>query len=222
MTLILTAFCKDGVCVCADKRYRIEEDKGAIKLEDNHKKIYKFTCIPLIVFNHGLNIINNKSWDGFCIDYERSNRWRNMNMYQIANDFWKFLEKDIQEELKRQKQKSNNKTKAVSFDLFGKTEYDEKYNGHELYWYFKDGQTGFEFIHNNRLRKEGLIRSGDGKKYLIQFLDKDIKYKKIDYWEELSISQARGILESIFTVAIKEQDRLKGNEFSKNYDIESI
>jgi len=41
MTLILTAICKDGTCVCADKRYKITASDGSVKYESSDRWVGK-------------------------------------------------------------------------------------------------------------------------------------------------------------------------------------
>ena len=84
MTLILTAICKDDICVCADTRY--VDKKWTDGFKDGFDKLYKFKTYPLIIFNHGVNKFGEKYWDDFCLEYEKSEDWRNKDLKSISED----------------------------------------------------------------------------------------------------------------------------------------
>ncbi len=99
MTLILTAISKNGICICADKRYRIKTVDGSIKIDDNNHKVFRLNDLSLVIINHGINNIKNRDWKDYCSDYKSSGRWKGKNQFQIVNDFKEFIEKDAIGEL---------------------------------------------------------------------------------------------------------------------------
>lgn len=213
MTLILTALSKNGICVCADRR----NTKPDSTHENSLYKIYLFKNIPLIIFNHGVNKFNNKSWNEYCSEYEKSGRWENHNLYEISDDFKKFVEKDIELELQRNFHKGLTKYTTTAFDFCGKTVYNVNFKRYELFWTYDSGGLRLE-----RPPLGKLVLSGDGKNYLKSYLDKNGNINKDRYWENLDITQAKNELERLFSVAAKEQKRLVGNEFSDEFDFECI
>ena len=147
--------CQNGICVCADKRCRTWDKNGLKKYVDNLNKIYKFDNKPLVIFNHGINRFNSKSWRTCCSDYENSYRWIDKNLIQIVDDFKNFIEPEIQYELRynaKNKQLdftdfSNN----VGFVLCGKGSRDNKFLIKELFWSLDS---------NNRLICQSLSHKG--------------------------------------------------------------
>lgn len=208
MTLILTALCEDGICICADKRYKIKNN-GLVKFEDNHNKIFKFRNNCILIFNHGINKFKNKSWEMFCSDYEKSDQWIGKNLCWIVEDFKNFIEDGIRDELK-----NNKLDNAVGFVLCGRTSCQYDFEIYELFWSFNSGD-----LHFLRNPHKGLVRSGDGKKYLDNCISKNKQYDTIEYWEKINTIQAENELKKIFSIAVEEQKRLNGDEFSEEFNI---
>ncbi|MFC1622599.1 hypothetical protein ACFL1Y_01220 [Patescibacteria group bacterium] len=210
MTLILSAICKDGVCVCADKRNT--ESDGTSK--DNLNKLYLFSNLPLIIYNHGVNKFNNKMWNEYCTEYERSNRWNNLNFHKICEDFGKFIKKDIEKQLKQNFNKGLVGSYLNSGFVFcGKSDYNTIFKIYELFWSHESQVE--RHTHGN------LVRSGTGDKYLERFF-KDNPINTNEYWEKLDIVQTKKELQEIFLNAVVEKNKLGGDEFSDNFDIECI
>jgi hypothetical protein len=211
MTLILTALCKNGICVCADTRYQLKNDEGLIKNKDGNNKIYKFVDdnISLIIFNHGINNINNKDWRIFCSNYVKSCLWKNKKLDQVAEEFKLFIEKDIQEELKKNKQDH-----TIGFVLCGKTIYDSDFDAYELWW-----DPNYNFF---PLKNEPIIKTGDGKKCLDDYLKSNNKLNTKKFWKSKNISEIEEELKQLFNVAVQEKKRLDLENFSDDYNIECI
>ncbi|KKS96374.1 MAG: hypothetical protein UV73_C0011G0046 [Candidatus Gottesmanbacteria bacterium GW2011_GWA2_43_14] len=215
MTLILTVLSKHGVCVCADKRYKTGSSSEPIKFEDTHKKIFKFKKIPLIIFNHGVNRFGNKYWDQFCEEYEQSDRWLNTNFIQIVDDFKNFIEKSVVNEVVKNLPDAN----VAGFVLCGKTTDDNKFKVKELFWQYKSNDICFIPIRH----KHNLIGSGIAYiKYLDNLIRSDNSLNKDDYWKKLTLDKAKKELEKLYSIAIKEKNKIGGDDFSDNYDIECI
>lgn len=216
MTLILTALCKNGICVCADKRIKTWTN-GVWKIEDSLNKIYKFSGIPLIIFNHGVNKFNNKSWREFCSDYDSSNRWRNKTIQSISKDFKNFIENDIVRQLRvnAKSMPGVDSVQKTAFVLCGKNIKDNTFEFHELYW-------SPNFM-SNSWEDTRLICSGEGyNKYLEQYLNDNSQSNTVEFWKTKDIEQARERIEELFSIAVSKKHESNGDEFSDNYDIECI
>lgn len=216
MTLILTALCKNGICVCADKRSRTWSGGREVNT-DNFKKIFQFKGSPIIIFNHGVNKFNGKSWDVLCSEYESTNRWRNKNLRDIALDFKDSIEVDL---LKQLCQNANNFPGNVSvttsaFVICGKDLQGGKFEFYELHW---SPKYSFGSWADTRI-----IGSGEGyKKYLESYLLSNSQSNSVEHWGAVNTTQAKEELKNLFAIALKEQRRLGGCTFSDNFDIKCI
>lgn len=215
MTLILTALCKNGICVCADKRVKTWTG-GTLKIEDNLNKIYRFNDIPLIVFNHGVNKFNNKSWREFCSDYDNSNRWKDKTIKLISEDFKSFIENDIVQQLRSNIQNMPNVSSVqnTAFVLCGRNIKDNIFEFHELYWSPK--------LTVNSWKDTRLICSGEGSKYLEEYLDNNSQSNTVEFWKTKNTDQAKEKIEELFSIAVSKRNQLNGDEFSDDYDVECI
>lgn len=217
MTLILTALCKNGICVCADKRSRTWTDGVLRRTEDNLNKIYKFNNTPLIIFNHGVNKFNNKLWREFCSDYESSSRWRDKVIELISEDFKNFIEDNVVRQLEHNIRNMPNVSniQQAAFVLCGKNVDNNNFEFYELYW-----SPEFTAISWKDTR---LVCSGEGyDKYLKQYLIDNSQSNTVQFWGAKNTTQAKEELKKLFSIAVEERKRLGGDEFSDNYDIECI
>lgn len=225
MTLILTTLCKRGICVCADKRNRTWNG-GQKKHEDNLNKIYEFKNTPLIIFNHSINKFSGKPWDRLCSEYENSGRWRNKDLIQIAEDFKDFVEDDIHAELKRNEKNkqlinSPDFNNTVGFVLCGKGLGDSKFKVKELFWSLNSNRK----LHCQPKRhKGGLVRTGIGIKYIEGYIRQSEggKLDTIPYWKGIKVANAKKELERLFNIAVAEQKKQGGDDFSDTFDIKCI
>lgn len=214
MTLILTALCKNGICVCADRRYTIKDNNGSVKFEDNHNKIYKFNKIPFMILNHGINRIKDRDWKIYCSKYEETNRWKGKNQFQITNDFLSFVEKEVVEELYTH---NDGTIYAIGFLLCGMTPFDSKYKINELFWLIDSNGIKFE-----TLRHRSFVKTGDARECLDVFLENNPDLNTEKYWKALDITKAEKELIKLFNIAVDEKKRLKRNDFSDEFDTERI
>lgn len=213
MTLILTAICKDGICICADRRYKY--DNGLT--EDKHKKTYKFQGITYVIAHHGLNEIDGKDWKTYCSEYEASGGWKNKSHFSIVNDFKDYMEDYVRKELSRHKDREKN---AMGFLLGGKQSTENKYKVSEIHWLRNNNETEFKLspIHTNK--KEPLIVSGSDwiKDYLKEYTEANPdQYKIIP-----KLKQAEKILNDLFEIAVTEKQKRKSGDFSDERDIEFV
>ncbi len=214
MTLILTALCKNGIYVCADRRRQIKRTNSLVENQDNFNKIYKFKNIPLIIYNHGLNQFNGKFWNVYCSDFERSKGYKGKNLKKIVNDFKNLIESDVLLQLERNKQEMSNlmDVHAAGFVLCGKTAYDSKYSVYELFW-----SPDLTLCHH-----KGIITgSGVGYKYSKNYVEQNIDLIASGFLKPNS-TEAKNELIKLFNIAIKEKKRLGGEEFSDEFDIDSV
>jgi len=205
MTLILTALCKDGICVCADTRY--VDKKWTKGFKDGFDKIFKFKSCPLIIFNHGVNRFNNKYWDEYCLEYEQLGQWIGKDLIQIADNFKDFINDDVERELKKSKAESN----VSGFVLCGKTPNNAKFKIKELYWSLAPEGVNFKPIR----WKKNIIGSGNGYiKYLHDLMKTDEKMNKDRYWKSMNINRAKKELGKLFSIAVEKKKDSRGEEFS--------
>lgn len=215
MTLILSTAHKNGVCVLADKRNITSN--GTIN--DNLYKIYKFGKIPLIIYNHGVNKFNNKTWEEYCHDYENKNKWIHYNFIGICSNFKKFIEENIRQELETNfNNKLSEEYTKSGFVFCGKTIRDAGFKIRELFWSFdSDGLNVEEKNHGN------LVLSGDGQECLKPYLDINKNIFTNEYWENLDETHAAEELKKLFLVGMESKNnQLCADEFSDEFDIECI
>lgn len=219
MTLILTALCKNGVCVCADKRSKTQSSQTTSNIDDNQYKIHSFKDGSLIFFNHGVNKFNKKTWRELCLDYENSNIWHDKNLEEISEDFKQFAGTEVKKQLESNLRNFPNieSLKASFFNLCGKNIQTGRFEMVELYWHIDS--KGFHFESKSH---RGFVRSGDGKKYTEKYVNSRNELNTIDYWENMDIVRAKEELCQLFSIAITEKKKLNGNEFSDEFNTECM
>lgn len=219
MTLILTSVCKDGICVCADKRYKKTDNKGVVRLEDNHYKIHSFQKIPYVILNHGINEIYGKDWKIYCQEYEDKGSWIDKNHLQIVDDFKEYVEEYVKKELERYRDVNKH---AVGFLLGGKPPSESNYKVSEIHWLLENDEIKFtppDVVHTRK--KDNLILTGndDAKAYLKEYIESN----KSQYSKISKVERAEKKLIKTFRLAVKaKQKSIIPNEFSDGCDIEVI
>lgn len=218
MTLILTAICKDGICVCADKRYKITGSDNSVKFEDTHNKIYKFQKIPYVILNHGINKIDGKDWKVYCLEYENSDNWVEKDHSQIVSDFKEFIEESVKKEFARYK---DNKKHAIGFLLGGKPTSESNYKISEIHWLLEKGEIKFtppDVIHTRK--KNNLIFTGDDdiKAYLKRYVESN----EAQYSKMTKVQRTDKKLTRLFNLAVKKKQKPDTEDFSDDYDVEII
>jgi len=218
MTLILTALCKNGICVCADRRYKKTDSNGAIRLEDNHNKIYPFQEIPYVILNHGINEICGKDWKIYCREYETSNDWEGKSHLQIVNNFKEYIGEVVKRELDRYKDKEKH---AIGFLLGGKPSSESKYKMSEIHWLRDKGITNpctTSYIHTYKRDPLLITGSDDIKAYLIRHIENNLG----DYSNISKFKNVKKKLVSLFDLAVKKKQRPDNEDFSDESDFEFI
>lgn len=161
--------------------------------EDNLNKIFRFKDIPIIIFNHGVNKVNNKFWDTYCSDYELSNKWKGKSLKEIALDFKEFVEKELLRQLSQNAINfPGNKNVTVSaFVVCGKDLSNNRFEFYELHWSHK---LSFSSWADTRL-----IGSGEGyEKYLDDYLRKHPQSNSIEFWGSIDTTKAKEELKKLF------------------------
>lgn len=216
MTLILTALCRKGICICADKRNQTW--RGGTKVNvDNLNKIFRFKNSPIIMFNHGVNKFNGKFWDVLCSEYEQTDRWKGKRLKDVALDFKEFIEAELIRQLDQNARNfpGNANVTTSAFVICGKDLYSGKFEFYELFW-----SPAHSFGSWNDTR---LIGSGEGyKKHLENYLNLHPQTNSTEFWGNINTVQAGTELRKLFLIALNEQKSVNGDDFSVNFDIDSI
>ena len=222
MTLILTAICDDDICVCADTRY--EDKKWPEGFRDGFDKIHKFNSYPLIIFNHGVNQFNGRYWDSYCQEYENSGGWGGKNLDVISEEFKKFIEPVVKQQLdfniKRWPNYGN--VRKSGFVLCGKNIQNNKLEMYEFFW---DPQPKFPEMYP----WSGVRLNGFGTGY-DEYLKSDLNHgpDKFVNWNTFNQRQIKSELERLFSIARerkKDRERknhMEGKEFSDDFIIKSV
>jgi len=219
MTLILAALNRNGACICADKRQKTRHINGSIVIRDDLYKIHEFNNAPLIIFNHGVNKFNGISWKTLCSNYENLNSWNGKNLEEASEDFRSFIETRIGQQLESNLHNFPNDSilRESFFNISGKDSEDGVFKMFELHW-----SIDSRGLHFKSDPHRGFVRSGDGKKYLKDYVDSRSELNSLPHWESMSNIQAKDKLVELFSVAIDERSRLEGDEFSDSFDLECV
>lgn len=201
MTLIIAAICKNGVFIRSDKRRKVINASGSIDCYDDMEKVFVSPDKRTIIYNHGINIINGKSWYDLAVKsakhIRQNSAWKIDRALDIIENT---ISADVLEEL------SNNQFSALcAFVLILKTK-GKKWRAGEISW-----ERGQDVKKSPRTR---FIRSGLGTKYL----HPSNKQMKNAYWESIRIIEAKQQIGLLWANAIKNQSNAQGNEFSPSYD----
>lgn len=216
MTLILTAICKDDIYVCADTRYVDQKWDNGFK--DDFDKIHKFDSYPLIIFNHGVNKFGEKYWNEFCLDYERTGGWKSKSLDLISEDFKKFIEPTVKQQLdfNVKLQPNDSDVRKSGFVVCGK---NIKNNKLEMYEFFWNPQPELPGMYPwNGIRLNGFGTGYDA------YLKSDLSSKpeKFIDWNTFNRAQIKNELERLFSIARERKNRRGGKEFSDNFIIKSL
>ena len=212
MTLILAAICKDDICVCADTRYVDQSWNNGFK--DGFDKIYKFVSFPLIIFNHGVNKFGEKYWRDYCLDYEKSGKWRGKNLKSISEDFKNFIGSVVLQQLDYNiKQYPDDiDARKTGFALCGKNSLNNDFEIYEYFWNPKPELP--EFYPWSGKRLNGFGTGYD--KYLKNDIDNLVN------WDAFNRVQIKHELEKLFSVARDRKNHIGGKELSDDFKIRSV
>ena len=195
-----------------------KKKKSEGDVDDNYNKLYRFGSLPLIIFNHGVNKFNNKIWNDFCLDYEKSNEWDGLNLNDMCNNFKYYINDDVRKELKKNYNSHRSLEYLVSAFVFcGKANRNTKNKIIELFWSYESRQLEFQ-----RIKHENLTRSGSGGKYLDEYLQSHSQIDTNEYWANLDIKEATEKLKNLFLIAVENKKNVGGDEFSDEFNFDSI
>ena len=201
MTLIIAAISKNGVVIRSDKRRKVMDALGVIQYYDDMKKVFISPDKRTIIYNHGINIINGKSWYDLAINLESAIRQDGAADIDTALDK---IEEAVSAEALAEV--SNNRLADLcSFVVILKTRANTWQAG-EIYWKRGEGVK--------RRRHGRIILSGLGSDY-VRISDKQWKN---DYWASIGRSEAKVQIGMLYTTAIRNQNKAHGDEFSPTYD----
>lgn len=199
MTLILAATCCDGIAVCSDKRRKCTTAER-ITYTDDLCKIYRFSTVDVLAYNHGINRILDRYWDRYLEDFEAAHAHVGMGFGDLVKQFKAFIGGSVLEELA-----GNRFADAVGF-VFCAPQPAVR----ELFW--KKDQPLIDRCHC------GLVRSGDGARYLVEYLSGHPELNTVEHWSRLTIEAGLSGLIDLFGEARAERQRQGGQEFSDAYD----
>ena len=207
MTLILTAVCKDGIAICADKR-RTVKTAHSTTYHDDLDKIYCFAEVDVIVFNHGINRLCQKDCRSYCSDFESTCWSQKLSFEELVDNFRSFIEPHIAKELL-----ANKFDDAVGFVFCAAVDKGAPVV-RELFW---KKSSPIE----DKTRR-GLVRTGHAARYLDRYLTDHADVNTVEYWKKLTTSEAISELKRLYEEAIKRRDDECGQEFSDTFDTHEL
>jgi hypothetical protein len=203
MTLILTSTCKNGIAMCADKRRTLKSNSG-IQYVDDLDKFYRFSRLEFVAFNYGVNRICGISWDRYLQEFEAKFMGDDARFDVVVDRFREFISPMVRNELNQ-----NQFDDCVGYVFLGSAA-----GGcpmvRELFW-----RRGF-VIKDKPL--SGLIRSGDGKKYLDKFLAENPEVNTTQYWLSMDVQEGVTLLQHLASIAAIEMHLAGGHEFSDEFN----
>jgi hypothetical protein len=201
MTLIITAISKNGVFIRSDKRRTVKDSSGSIQRFDDIEKVFISSDKKTIIYNHGINIINGKSWYDLAIKSAKDIRHDGASDIDAAlNKVEKAISADVLAKL------SNNQLDDFcAFVVILKTR-SNKWRAGEISWIRGQGPK------KSRLGR--FFWSGSGSKYLRP----SKKQREDAHWASIRMREAQAQIEQLYTIAIKNQSNAHGDEFSLTYD----
>lgn len=203
MTLILTATCRDGIAVCADKRRTVKTAQQTIH-KDELQKLYYFSKVAVLAYNHAINRIRGRDWDHYLKDFEAAFVRPDMDFDYLVEKFKDFFGSSVSHELA-----TNPFDDAVGF-VFCTTSQGAKPVVRELFW-----QKNRPLVDQPH---EGLIRTGVGGRYLNDHLAITPEVNTVRHWSQLTVEEGLSELIALFRKACEERLRQGGDEFSDTYD----
>lgn len=212
MSLILTAICKDDICVCADTRY--VDRKWSDGFKDGFDKIYKFESYPLITFNHVVNKFGGRYWNEFCQDFEKSGRWKDRNLDIVSEEFKKFIEPIVKQQLdfNIEHWPDDSGVRKSGFVICGKNNQNNRLEMYEFFW---DPQPKLPEMYP----WSGVRLNGFGTGY-DKYLKGDIS--TFVNWSAFNHTHIKTELERLFSIARERKNRKGGKEFSDDFNIKSV
>ncbi|WAC08069.1 MAG: hypothetical protein OS130_02420 [Thermodesulfobacteriota bacterium] len=201
MTLIIAAICRDGVLIRSDKRRKVMNSSGEIIYYDDMDKVFVSADKRTIIYNHGINVIKGKSWYDLAIRAENAIRKESADDIDTAlNKVENTISAEVLAEI------SNNQLDDFcAFVVILKTS-GNQWQAKDISWKRGEG------VKKTPLGR--IILSGSGEKYI----KRDKKWWNNNYWASLSMDEAKGQIERLYSMAIKNQNNAQGDEFSSSFN----
>ncbi len=201
MTLILGAISKNGVFIRSDKRRTVKTTSGSFQHFDDMNKVFVSPDKRIIIYNHGINTINGKSWHDLAIkSAEEIRHGGSASIDAALNKVEQATSADVLTELS-----TNQLDDSCAFVVILKTR-NKRWLAGELFC-----------RHRQDVKKSTLGRffwSGSGSKYIRH----SNKQGKDSHWASIRVIEAKAEIGLLYYSAIKNQSIAHGNEFSSNYD----
>ena len=180
-TLIVTAICKDGVYVRSDRRNTIKHPSKPVEYRDVLNKLFVTKDKKIIIYNHGINVINRTSWRKHAATLAaKLQESATANIESALKLFETTLARDMAAEFAR-----NKFDGFCAFVVIIKIP-DGRYRAGEISW-----------RKNRRVKKMRLgrfIRSGSGNRYF----HPQVRQKDNKHWASLTVKQARSEIAELF------------------------
>ena len=203
MTLVIAATCQDGVVVCADKRRTLKKATHATYIDDLYK-LYRFKNVNVLAYNHGINRIRGKDWESYLSKFESTQVEPDIGLNELVEKFKIFMSGPVLQELA-----TNTFDDATGF-VFLAAPPGSVPLVREIFW--KKHVSLEDKLHR------GLIRTGNGARYLDQYLMDHPEVNTVEHWEAISTDDGVEMLRNLFNEACKRRREQSGEEFSDTFD----
>lgn len=201
MTLIIAAISKNGVFIKSDKRGTVKHSSGSVQYNDDLKKVFVSSDKRTIIYNHGINIINGKSWLELAVkSANQIQQGKVSDIKKALDEVESNVSADVLIELSK-----NQLDDLCAFVVILKAR-GNKWCAGEIIWGRGQG------VKKTPLGR--FIWSGSGTKYLRL----SNKHKEDSYWASIRLKEAKAQIDLLYAVAIKNQDSAQGHEFSPMCD----
>jgi hypothetical protein len=179
----------------------VKDASGSIQRFDDMEKVLVSPDKRVIIYNHGINTINGKSWHDLAMkSAEEIRRDGSTGIDAALNKVESAISADVLTEL------SNNQLgDFCAFVVILKAR-NNKWQAGEISW--NRGQGAKKSLLGR------LFSSGSGSQYL-HFSNKQ---REDSYWASIRLSEAKTELGALYSIAIKNQGIAHGDEFSPTYD----
>lgn len=158
----------------------------------------------MVAFNHGINRIRGKNWNAYLKEFEERSVSSGMPLSDLVAAFRSFMDPTVSAELS-----ANTLDDAIGF-VFCACPSSTSPEVRELFWK--------RSICVEEKQHRGLVRTGDGARYLNQELQANPHVNTVDYWAQLDVEEGLFQLEALFTAAANARQQEEGQEFSDSFD----
>ena len=202
MTLIIASISKNGIFIKSDRRRMVMNSSGSVKYyNDDLGKVFVSQDKRIIIYNHGINMINGKTWIELAVkSANQIQQDKVSDINKALNEVEKIVSVDALIELSKYQH-----AYSCAFVVILKTN-GNKWVAGEIIWQLGQG------VKKTPLGR--IILSGSGTKHLRL----SVKHNENSYWASISVTEAKTEIDLLYADAIKNQDSVRGNELSPTYD----